>query len=231
MNYLQAIASPLSYTLGWAGNRLALTAFVCILAQQAIAVHPFHISTGELEYNTRSRRFEVGLRVQAVDLEQAVQRVAGKPLNIDKSESDKAIAKYLAENFYIAPQSVEAKKVPATEEEGELLTEGASVEAAPVVGGLKSRAAVQELPQPTTKSVKLVGKEFETSWVWLYFEIEVPAVPGTLLLVNRVMMDINTAQINTCTVRYVGGRKALKMTTSAPAVDFDRLWMKPSTAQ
>ncbi len=202
------------------------------MVASTVTAHPFHISTAELEYNPRSNCFEVGLKLQATDLDQALKRLSGKPLNIEKSNSDEVIVRYLSENFYFAVKESAESNVsrgisePRDSASEDTASEDTASEDTASEDSASDRTSLLALPPPPKDSVKLIGKEFETSWVWLYFEIKVPALDRPWVLVNRVLMDVNSGQINTCTIRFNGRRQALKMTMARPTFEFDRQWLQ-----
>ena len=168
----------------------------------AAANHPFHISTAEVEFNPATKRLEVGLKCQSMDLERALGRMAGKKLDIEKdAQVDELVTKYLSENFYLANTPVATKdKANSTEPS-------------------------KDVPAPPEKPIKFIGKEFQTTWVWIYFELDVPEGDEPLVLVNRVLCEVNLGQINTCLVRYEGKRDAVKTTSSKPFQPFSREWL------
>lgn len=64
--------------------------------------HEFHTSLAEVEYNTKSRAFEVSLRVFTDDFEKGLSAISGKKEVLDKTNKhDQLIMKYLQDKFYI----------------------------------------------------------------------------------------------------------------------------------
>lgn len=74
--------------------------------------HPFHISTAEVEYDAQTDRLQVSLKLQAIDLEQALARLAGKRIVIEQAEAAEQIAELLGRSFYV---SAEAKESPRSQ--------------------------------------------------------------------------------------------------------------------
>ena len=195
--------------------RFALSRLVCFVALLLSSVsaashlnaanHPFHISTAEVEFNPATKRLEIGLKCQSMDLERALGRMAGKKLDIEKDpQVDELMTKYLSENFFLAETPVATKdKANSTD-------------------------ISKDVPQPPKELIKFIGKEFQTTWVWIYFELEPPAAES-LVLVNRVLCEVNTGQINTCLIRYEGKRDAVKTTSSKPFQPFSRDWLVAAT--
>ncbi len=63
-----------------------------------------------------------------------------------------------------------------------------------------------------------VGMEIESSWTWLYFEIELPKVVERLQLENRVLFEVNESQINTCVLRTGTQKQSLRTDIQNPSV-------------
>lgn len=79
-----------------------LSAFF-VLASEASA-HPFHAALAEVELNRETNAFEVALRIDAVDLEQALRTETKKPVDLDKTdESTPLIKRYVANQFRVRP--------------------------------------------------------------------------------------------------------------------------------
>ncbi|MDX1928734.1 MAG: DUF6702 family protein [Pirellulaceae bacterium] len=192
----------------------ALTLVCLSLTNAALANHPFHVSTAEVEFNAKTKRLEVGLKCQTTDLERALRLMAGKKIDIESDpQVDELVKRYVTENFYlsVAPANTKAETPKNTAEKA------ATSDATP------------EVPEPPKEPIKLVGKEFETKWIWIYFELQPPAGDQPLVLVNRVLFEVNTGQINTCLIRHNGKRHALKSTANKPLQEYDRSWLTSST--
>ena len=181
----------------------------------AKANHPFHVSTAEVEFNAKTGRLEIGLKCQTTDLERALRLMAGKKVDIENDpQIDEMLIRYVTENFYLsvapAKASIDAKS---------------SSDSAAASDKSPSTDAESQLPEPPKDPIKLIGKEFETKWIWIYFELQPPAGEEPLVLVNRVLFEVNTGQINTALIRHNGKRHALKSTANKPLQDFDRNWL------
>lgn len=71
---------------------------------QPNAIHPFHVSIAEIEFNPKSGKLEIALRVWPEDLEKALNRAAGKEseINLDSTpDLDQKIADYLKSKIQI----------------------------------------------------------------------------------------------------------------------------------
>lgn len=179
----------------WVRLLACLFTIVSMLSVQCAGAHPFHISTAEMQFNTKTKRIEVSLKLQALDLERALALLAGKKVNVEKDDVDELVQKYLAQHFYLA--TLHSVQSP---------TDG--------------RANAMSLSK-----VELHGKELETSWLWLYFELEPPAGDEPLALVNTVLIDVIEGQINTVSVRHAGARQALSMTAKKSWGEYSRRWL------
>jgi len=87
-------------------TRLATMLFALTLATASARAHPFHVSLAEAEWNAKTGQLEVALKVHATDLEKALRRHSGKPIDLDKSpEADRRIIAYLKHVFRVlSPQ-------------------------------------------------------------------------------------------------------------------------------
>ncbi len=173
---------------------------VCLLLvgwQGVVSAHPFHISTAEVEYDAKSQRLQVSLKLQAIDLEQALAGMTGERVDIEQPQATEKIVELLNRTFYLAgaDNSVVADKL----------------------ANLESTAPQSKL--------HWVGQELKGAWLWLYFELELPEERRQVKLFNRVLFETNESQINTVSVRHGTQRTTLKMTSKQPSADFEPQWM------
>lgn len=185
--------------------------------------HPFHTSTAEIEFNKQSKRAEVSLKLQVTDIEAALQARAGRRVTLDKTaDIDLQIKAFLEANFYLTTtRALEADKLVESSEKTDSLSKvGAS--------DLNSaKATPSKADSKIWKSkIYFVGKEFEGGWLRIYFELEVDFERESkadsvdeLILVNRVLVDQNSGQSNSCLVRHHGKRVAF-------ATDRNNSWAK-----
>lgn len=85
--------------------------FLLVCTLQA---HKYHFTTAEIEWNSKSKCFEIGLRVDSLDLEKAIS-IATKKENIDLDTTkniDMYIFYYIKQNFLIV--DIEKKPCPIT---------------------------------------------------------------------------------------------------------------------
>ena len=189
--------------------------------------HPFHISSAEVEFNPTTDRLQVSLKVQAIDFEQALSQMVGQPSKLEQADADELIVAYLARHFYLAPLPSSTEPVESTAESP---AENTPQEDHPK-GPLTPNSSSQDSPLSSSR-VHWVGRELKGAWLWLYFELELaPAhdklASENLRLVNTVLCECNTGQINTVSVRHAGQRATLKMTSQQPSEKFLSLWMNP----
>ena len=174
---------------------LAFTATLGLWAPAtASASHPFHISVAELEWNAESRRIEVSLKLQSLDTDQALSKMAKKRVNIETvAEPEKLLADFLTKHFYLVP----ADRVDVSEPRQPKLAD-----------------------QAERSKVHYIGHELEVTWLWVFFELELDeatidrlaANQGDWVLVNSVLLDITEGQINTVSIRR-DTKKISKRTT------------------
>ncbi|QDT14397.1 DUF6702 family protein [Alienimonas californiensis] len=80
--------------------RLILAACCSLLAG---AVHPQHVTLAEAEWNPQSQSLEVALRITPAQLEEVVERHAGRSVDLDAEASDAAVAAWLRTAFVVTP--------------------------------------------------------------------------------------------------------------------------------
>lgn len=93
---------------------IALT-FITLGGTGLAGAHPFHISTAEVEYDAQTDRLQVSLKLQAIDLEQALVRQAGKRIVIEQAEATERITELLGRSFYVTTEvsvATEPKESP-----------------------------------------------------------------------------------------------------------------------
>ncbi len=189
--------------------------------------HPFHISSAEVEFNPNTDRLQVSLKVQAIDFEQALSKMAGQRSKLEQTDADELIIAYLGRHFYLTSQ-------PAIADQAESNLEGPAEtppDEAPSVASITPESSI-EASSPSSSRVHWVGRELKGAWLWLYFELELPPAydklaPDDLRLVDTVLCECNAGQINTVSVRHAGQRSTLKMTSQQPSEKFLPLWMSP----
>lgn len=75
-------------------------------------LHEFHTSIAEIEYNRKSRAFEVSLRVFIDDFEKALGGLSGKKEMLDKTNKHHTlIMKYIKQNFFITNRRGKQKEM------------------------------------------------------------------------------------------------------------------------
>ena len=179
--------------------------------------HPFHISSAEVEYDPKTDRLQVSLKVQALDIEQALSQLASQRIKLEQADADELLVDYISGHFYLALQGASAEQAASN-------LESSLEEPLPSLQGSRSR-------------VHWLGRELKGAWLWLYFELEIPQPDATrsdpqrareeLQLINTVLCETNSRQINTVSVRHAGQRTTLKMTSQQPSEKFLSLWLTP----
>ena len=161
--------------------------------------HPYHVSLAEVNWNAKSRKFEVALCLWPADLEKALARQTGRPIDLEKEPNiDRLIESYIAKRFTIH----------STNEQTETPTKKPNTPAAELVGNkatttatTKNRKSLVAPPTPINNAavqpskMKWFGHEADAKQVWLYFEIA--GEPGSKWTAeNRVFFELNDDQLN-----------------------------------
>lgn len=177
-------------------------------------MHPFHMSTAELELNPKSGKLEVALKIHGDDLQRALTPLAGgKRVSIsDDSKTNALIRSYLNSHFVVVAQEADLKAIE-------------SVEAAGSAGKLDPAER-----SPLLSSCKVLGNEFRDNWLWVYFEIELPELNEEPVLLNSLLLDVTEGQINVVQLRNRNGRTALRTTASKRTVTFPPKWLSKELA-
>lgn len=205
-------------------NAIAMVLVWCL---GSACAHPFHISSAEVEFNPKTDRLQVSLKVQAIDFEQAISKMVGESSKLEQANADELIIAYLARHFYLTPspavtdQAENTSDSPTEIRPNDLLSDG------PLTPDRSSESS-----SLNSSRVHWVGRELKGAWLWLYFELELPPARDKLAhddlrLVNTVLCECNAGQINTVSVRHAGQRATLKTTSQQPSEKFLYLWMTP----
>lgn len=207
-------------------TRIAAVVTVVLCIPAMAVAHPFHISSAEIEYDAGSDRLQVSLKLQAVDMERALAKMAGKRIKLEQADIDEWLVEYLNRHLFLTP-------AVAVDVQGNSLAQGSLAQGALAQGAPLTEAAedADQLPQanrsPLRSRVHWVGSELKGAWMWIYFEFELPPARDNLQLVNTVLFDTNTSQINTVSVRHARQRTTLKLTSQQPSEEFPAQWMTP----
>jgi|694.fasta_scaffold05574_8 hypothetical protein len=172
--------------------------------EQAMASHPFHVTTAEARWNPESGRLEISVRCHPIDLENALRKMTGKQIDLDKTpEVDNLITDYLNQNFILRDPAKKAKEIadPKIKQQAE-----------------KSKAEAQ----PGLAKLHWVGKEIDAKWAWLYFELEPESRVGDLILTNTLLMEVLEDQTNTVLVLQGTKRKSLLFRANTKTLSFPR---------
>ncbi|MEM7311784.1 MAG: DUF6702 family protein [Planctomycetota bacterium] len=170
---------------GGTTNRLVLSLMLVLMFNGLASAHPFHVSYAEVDWNPKTGKLEVALKIDPDDLEQAVRLHCKKRINIDHKSSAPLIAAYVRDNFSIAmPRK---KDSPAKQQDK------------------KQQSAAD-------KSFKWVGSEISAKEAWVYFELATKIEPG--LVVENTLLANTHHPTNTVIIRVNKQRAALTFTRS-----------------
>lgn len=173
---------------------LALAIHFVLTSATALAMHPFHTSVAELDWNSQTARWEISLRIHAGDLELALQREFGDKLPIESPACESRIQSYLASRFLLTSQA-----------HAEKLAIDPHFKPAPVDGPFppadRAKSATEDCG-----TIHWVGSELEGNWLWIYFEMTPPETQQPLGLVSQLLMEVNQDQINILSLRKDGKR-------------------------
>ena len=98
----------------YAISKTSAVALILLLgiATYAEATHPYHVSLAEIEFNQTTGNFEVALCVWPADLEKALSRQLGRPVDLDTIEDlDEKLAQYVSSCFQINNAKGEEAKI------------------------------------------------------------------------------------------------------------------------
>ena len=150
------------------------------------ASHPFHVSSAQVNWNSKTGNFEVALCVWPADLEKAIARQQAKPIDLDDVENvDELMQEYIAGRFRI--------RVPNGSKPGD------SAASVPTVANLDS--------EDRTTAIRWVGHEMDLKKAWLYFEVTGDRQPERWAIENRIFFELNEDQMNQ--VQVSSGRQLL----------------------
>ena len=158
--------------------------------------HPYHVSLAEVNWNAKSNKFEVALCLWPADLEKALARQTGRPIDLEKEANiDQLMEAYIGKQFTIHSTNERTKKLeikqntPAT-----ALTSGKT--ATPTTAKTQKSVVAAKVDSPAKPpKMKWFGHEADAKQVWLYFEIA--GEPGAKWTAeNRVFFELNDDQLN-----------------------------------
>ena len=149
----------------------ALTPLASVVAA---AAHPQHVTLAEAEWNAKAKTLEVSLAITPAQLEECVERHAGRSVDVDADEA--AVAAWLKSAFVVLPAEAPAEK--------------AAEKAAREKGGAEKKPRT---PAPIT----FVGQELGVSKGFVYFEVSLPGGWEGAAVTDRVRLLTEPRQHNT----------------------------------
>jgi hypothetical protein len=189
----------------------------------ALASHPFHVATAETKWNLETGRLEVSIRCHPIDLETALGKIAGKKVDLDKTENvDALLTTYLEQNFKIHQGSLPAD--PQNDKPSTL--EPTALPSAADLNSANQKTTTQNLAakdiDQSLAKLHWVGKEVDLKWAWLYIEIEPADLEQELHLTNTILMDVLDDQSNTVIIRLGNQRQSLMFNQKKRTFPFPR---------
>ena len=173
---------------------LLIVALTLGITSTALA-HPFHLCSGEMEFNPKTKRWEVAMKMHPSDIETVLRKKTGKKIDVAAKEGSPELVDYLSKHFQLVCAEP-AKSKPA-----------------------ENNAAEKSEQQ----KLDFVGAEIERGWLWVYFEVPAPEGKGAITLTHSVLLDEVEKQSNTILVRNKGKRASLHFSTEKRKVANDLL--------
>lgn len=164
-----------------------------VLLLTSVLLHPVHETVSEVEWNEKTKRLEVALRLDPLDEQWLKQKVGGG----DKLEQ--WAPKYLRRKFRIAdvPDTHENKPVGGTKPED---------------GGKVSRRPIYHW----------IGRDDKRSHVWWYFEIEPADHKRPKWIDQRILFERHGNYVNRILVLDHSPRLSLTLTLQRPQGSLER---------
>jgi len=173
--------------------------------------HPYHVSLAEVNWNTKSHKFEVALCLWPADLEKALARQTGRPIDLEKEPNiDRLMESYIAKRFTIHSTNEQTEKpekhqaattieLVGTKAAPPSVTKNRNLLVAPPTPIDIATVTAQDAPKSVSTAqppkMKWFGHEADAKKVWVYFEIT--AEPGAKWTAeNRVFFELNDDQLN-----------------------------------
>ena len=89
-----------------------LTLLALVTCSGTALAHKSHTSVAEVEWNPKSQRFEVAMRLHIADLEDAISFMKNERFRLEGNPSAaKELSKYVSEHFTIQTQAVETSRL------------------------------------------------------------------------------------------------------------------------
>ncbi|MEZ6124881.1 MAG: DUF6702 family protein [Planctomycetaceae bacterium] len=192
------------------GMRIAFSvmaaAVVCLTS--SVEAHPFHASIAEIEWNPRSARFEVALRINQAELEDAVSAVQGARFRIeDSAEVDPKLRTYIQHNFRVTFE-------PSDEAEFHWLGAEAELHEIWIYFEIIPKKA-----NPSTENSPPTGRA--DRWEDLFpteKSSSRKSIVDDVLVKNRLLFDVQPAQLNLIRLKCGRQRVSSQTTAETPSV-------------
>lgn len=78
-----------------------LTMVLAIGCTSTAFAHPFHLCSGEMEFNPKTKRWEVAMKMHPSDIETVIRKKSGKKIDVAAKEGSPELTDYLSKHFQL----------------------------------------------------------------------------------------------------------------------------------
>nr|AKB95209.1 hypothetical protein [uncultured bacterium] len=194
--------------------------FVSLLTLQSAAAHPSHSSVTEVEWNPTTQRFEVAMRLNIAELEDAVSSLRGERFRLENNaDAPQHVLAYLQPRFAVTYVSGQPCRLSWVGMELELHDAWFYLEAEPH----RSEPAGTDVPAHSPKVTKWADLFQANAAANKRQEISKANIEAVWIR-HRALMEIQVEQVNVITVTVGRFSNSLVLTSQK---DSDRLTVKP----
>lgn len=161
-----------------------------IPSSPALAMHPFHVCIGQMQWNPAEKHWEVSLRMHPHDLEQALQAIHGKAVSQEQQDFQELTTDFLSNQFFLIPLPKSLSTSEANERVNQI----------PATRSIKDSSTNANISQ-----LQWIGMENERGWLWIHFELAPPSTidpDEQLHLVHRIFLDRIEKQENSVAILF-----------------------------
>ena len=175
--------------------------------------HPGHFSAAEIDWNSKTGRFEIALRMRLADLDDAISLRHKQRVSLERSpQAEDLLREYLADTFSITFSGDDACRLHWVGVEHELHDVWVYFEAESL--GSKEREPADEATESTTDSAA------RSANAWDHFLTGTALRSGTakraVTVKNRVLMEVQPEQTNVVRVQLNGRTESVVLSRVTP---------------